>query len=75
MTDFDASTPQLNVVKKWLDSYISLDIKNAEPLLAKNFQLEWFPKPSNIPDEPKKAHTEIWGARLSVMDKLEVGSI
>ena len=25
MANFDASTPQLKVVKKWLDAYVTLD--------------------------------------------------
>ena len=75
MVNIDPSTPQLAVVKKWLESYASLDTKNTEPLLSKNFQYESFPKSSNIPDQSKETHMKIWGARLSVVNKLEVGSI
>ena len=75
MVNIDPSTPQLAVVKKWLESYASLDTKNTEPLLSKNFQYESLPKSSDIPDQSKKTHTETWGARLSLMNKFEVGSI
>ena len=75
MVNIDPSTPQLTVVKKWLESYASLDIKNTEPLLSRNFQYESLPRSSNTPDQSKEAHMKIWGARLSVVDRLEVGSI
>ena len=42
MTNSDASTPQVEVVKKWLEAYFSLDIKGVEPLLSKNYQYEAF---------------------------------
>ena len=38
MVNVDASTPQLRVVKNWLDAYTSLDTKNLEPFISKNFQ-------------------------------------
>lgn len=75
MVNFDASTPQLNVVKQWLESYASLDTKNTNRLLSKNFQYESYPRSSNNPDEPKEAHVKTWGTRLSSMNKLEVSGI
>jgi hypothetical protein len=75
MINFDASTPQLNFVKEWLESYITLDTKNTEPFLSQNYRHEMFPKSSDAPDQTKKAHVEAWGTILSSMNKLEVGSI
>jgi hypothetical protein len=75
MMNFDASTPQLNVVKEWFESYMTLDTNNTEPLLSKNFRYESFPRSSDIPDQSKKTHVEVWGARLSSIDKLEAGII
>lgn len=75
MSNLDASTPQLKVVKQWIESYITLDTNNTNPLLSKHFQFESYPRSSDIPDEPKKAHMETWGARLSTINKLEVGGI
>jgi len=72
MININPSTPQLAIVKKWLESYTSLDTKNTELLLSKDFQYESLPKSSNAPDESKKAHTEIWGERYSSMNKLEI---
>jgi hypothetical protein len=75
MVNFDASTPQLNLVKKLIESYMTLDAKNTEPLLSKNFQEELFPRSPNTPDESKKAHVEEWAAILSSMNKVEVGGV
>lgn len=75
MIDFDASTPQLNVAKKWLESYASLDTKNLDPLLSRDFQCQRFPTSSDLPDETKKTHLEAWRARLALMKKFEVGSV
>ena len=75
MINFDPSSPQLNLVKQWFESYISLDTDNTDPLLSKNFRYESFPKSSGIPDQSREEHLEIWGTRLSSMDKLDVSSI
>jgi hypothetical protein len=75
MVNFDASTPQLNLVKNWLKSHMSLDTNNTEPLLSENYRHELFPRSPDTPDESKKAHVKTWGTVLSSMNKLEVGSV
>ena len=75
MSGIDFSTPQLTLVKNWLESYATLDVKNLEPLLSKNFQGQRYPRSSDMPDETKESHLEAWEARLAVMEKVEVGSI
>ena len=75
MINFEASSPQLSLVKKWLESYISRDTKNTDPLLSKNFQYESYPKSPSTPNQSKEAHLKLWGTGLSSMTKLEVGSI
>ena len=74
MANIDLSTPQLTIVKKLLESYMSLDTKSTEPLLSKNYQCQRFPRSSELPDETKKTHLEAWGARLALVEKFEVGS-
>ena len=75
MSGINPSSPQLALVKKWLESYTSLNIKNVEPLLSKNFQVQRYPRSSDLPDETRESHLEGWEARFSVIEKGEVGSI
>lgn len=72
MANFEASTPQLSVIKKWIDAYTSLDISKVEPLLAKNYQHQSFPESTDAPDETKGEHIQKWGQILAAAAKLEV---
>jgi len=72
MTDFDASTPQLKAVKNWLDAYCTLDMKNVEPLISKNFQYQAFPETPDIPKETGKIHIERYRDIFSAASKFEV---
>ena len=71
MTNFDAS-PQLTLVKNWLDAYVSLDTKNIEPLVSKNYHYEAFPEASDVPKEAKERHLERFRGILAGTSKLEV---
>jgi hypothetical protein len=72
MSNFEASTPQLSVIKKWIDAYTSLDISKVEPLLAKNYQHQSFPESPDAPNETKGEHIQKWGEILAAAAKLEV---
>jgi len=72
MANFDTS-PQLALVKKWLDAYLSLDVKNVEPLISQNFQYEAFPEATDIPEEAKEKHIEKYREILAAGSKFEVG--
>jgi len=72
MVDFDASTPQLRAVKNWLDAFITLDMKNVEPLLSKNFQYHPFPETADISKESGGKYLERFGGALSAASKAEV---
>ena len=74
MTNFDANTPQVEVAKKCLEAYFSLDIKKVEPLLSKNYQFQAFPESANLPKETKEQHIERWKAAFGVLTKFEVGA-
>jgi len=71
MANFDTSTPQLKVVKKLLDAYVSLDMSNAEPLLSKNFQYQPFPE-TGLPKEAKGGHIQRIAGILAAVSKFEV---
>jgi hypothetical protein len=72
MANIDATTPQLQAVKKFIDAYLSLDIGNAGPLISKNYKFETFPKIDDMPVETKGTHFERYGALLSLLAKAEV---
>ena len=74
MADFDASTPQLKVIKKLMDAYLSFDMKNVESLLSKNYQYQPAPTPE-ITDLPKEAEERRVGrfkAIFSALSTVEV---
>ena len=72
MVDLDASTPQLKAAKDWVDAYCTLDMKNVEPRISKNFQFHTFPETTDIPKEAKGRHIERYREMLSAVSKLEV---
>jgi hypothetical protein len=72
MVNFDASTPQLKVVKNWIDAYLTFDIKNVEPPISKNFQYQAFPETTDLPKETKENHIERYGEILAGTSKAEV---
>ena len=73
MTNIDAKTPQLAVVKGVFDGYRTLNVmKNVLPLLAKDFNGQIFPKTPEFPDEAREEHVEKWGRIQALFAKLEV---
>ena len=72
ISNLDASTPQLKVVKDFVDAYLIPDINKAVPLASKNFTYQTFPKISDHPDEARVGHFERWGSLLSLLEKAEV---
>jgi hypothetical protein len=74
MTNIDAKTPQLTVVKGLFDGYCSLNIpKNVIPLLAKDFKFQSFPKtPGLHDDEMREEHVKKWGEIQTLYAKVEV---
>ena len=73
MTNIDAKTPQLTVVKGILEGYRTLNpVKNVLPLLAKDFKGQNFPESPELPDETGEEHVKKWGEILSLYAKLEV---
>jgi hypothetical protein len=71
MANIDATTPQLKVVKKWLDAYSSLDTDKLDPLLSRDYKHHLFPK-SITPEETKEEHIKRYEGTLSSITKLEV---
>ena len=72
MTNLDDTTPQLKLVKEWLDAYQTLDIKNIKPLTSKNYTYKTFPKTVHPPDETKEAHLERYEPIMASFAKMDV---
>ena len=70
MVDFN--TPQSKVVKELCDAYASLDIRNVEPFLSKNYGYDVLPKCTDFPSQMKEGHLQAWGGILSSLTELEV---
>jgi hypothetical protein len=50
VTNFDASTPQLKVVKEWMDTICSLETSKLAPLSARNFTYTSLPNATDMPE-------------------------
>ena len=73
MANIDASTPQLKITKSLLDAYLSLNIKEVEPFLSKDFQFQTFPKAgATMPEQPRVEHVQRFEGISAGMIKLEV---
>ena len=68
----DATTPQLKAVKSFIDAYLTLDLKNVEPLVSSDFQFQTYPKIADHPDQEKGAHFEKYGSLYALLTKVEV---
>jgi len=71
MSNLDATTPQLKVVKNLLDAYCTLDISKIEPFISKNFKFQTFPETINLPNEGREVHIQRYKGLLAAMAKLE----
>ena len=70
--NFNADTPQLEVVKNLLTSLTTLKVENIEPHVSKDFTFKTLPAHADLPDEPKEGFFKKYGQLLSLMTKLEV---
>jgi hypothetical protein len=71
MANLDANTPQMRVVKKWAETYTSLDARKLEPILSKHYKHQSFPK-SIYPDETKEEHIQRCKGYQVWLTKIEV---
>lgn len=67
--NINATTPQLKLVKKWMEGYHSLNMDNVEPHVSKNFKEQAC---FHTADEAKGEHSERYGKVLGSMTNLEV---
>ena len=72
MSNFDATTPQLSVVKNLVDAYSTFDFKNIKPFLSKDFKFQTLPKVPELPDQTMEEHIEMYAPFFSSFTKLEV---
>jgi hypothetical protein len=74
MDNFDANTPQLEVVKKWFDAIFALDVKNAALFLSKDYRYQAFPESPNLPSGAREQYIEKWNGILGGLTKFRVGA-
>ena len=75
MANIDASTPQLKVVKEWLDAITFLDISRVVPLISKDFKYQSLPHATElleIHDQARDAHVPWLKGILALITKTEV---
>jgi hypothetical protein len=72
MANIDARTPQLKVVKKWLDTLTSLDMNEVDPLISRNFTYHSFPKTIDLPEQTKEVYIQWFDVLLASITKSEV---
>ena len=71
-TTIDAKTPQLKVVKTWLDAFIVRDSSNMDAVLSRDFVYQTLPKSIGLPDEAKERHIKRFEEALTMINKFEV---
>jgi hypothetical protein len=74
MCSLNGTTPQLKAVETLIDGYCSLDMKNIEPHISKDFMFRSFPEAPNLPVGPKEQYLERFQPVISLMKKLEVSN-
>jgi len=75
MANIDASTPQLKVVKEWVDAITSRDISKFIPLISKDFKYQSLPHATElleICDQTRDAHLPWLKGLLALFTKAEV---
>jgi hypothetical protein len=72
MANFDASTPQLKVLKKIVDTVAALDMSKMDTLLCRNFKYQSFPKTIDVPEQTKGTFIQWFGGVFASMTKMEV---
>jgi hypothetical protein len=75
MTNINPTTPQLKALKDYADAIATRDLKNAEPLLAKDFTFTTSPKSADLPDLTREGFFQKFGALFALFAKVEVGTI
>jgi len=57
MVSFD--TPQSKAIKRLFDAYGTLDMKNVEPLISKDYRFESLPESTDLPVQTKESHLKM----------------
>ena len=67
----DGSTPQLRFMDRVFVAYTTCDMNNVAPFLSENFKFSSHPKMTELPEQTKQNHIDVYGplfARLAKMD-------
>lgn len=72
MTNINATTPQLQVIRRLANAITSHDVKSAEPLLSKDFTFRTLPKAADLPDLTKEEFLQKYSAVWDLFAKIEV---
>jgi len=75
MANIDASTPQLKVVKEWVDAITSLNISKVIPHISKDFTYQSLPHATElleIRDQARDAHLSWLKGLMALCTKSEV---
>lgn len=72
MSNIDAVTPQLKLVKDWICAYGSHDFGDLQTYVSRNLKFQTFPKIVELPDESVMEHMERYKLAFSFFTSLEV---
>jgi hypothetical protein len=56
MVNINANTPQLEAVQRWIDAYLSSDVRRIELLFSKDFKHQVFPKSTGRTEETREVY-------------------
>jgi len=72
MVELKASTPQLKVVKKLMDAYLSLNMNDVAPLISKNYQYEALPRCTDFPKQATGSRAGRYKEIFAMVSKVKV---
>jgi hypothetical protein len=72
MVNIDATTPQLQVLKKFIEANSTLNMDNTERFYAKDFKMQTFPKSDETPELTKEGYLQKQRAMVGGVAKAEV---
>jgi len=78
MVNIDATTPQLKVVKNWIDALISLDTSKVVPLICRNFKYQSLPHATELPEireQAKEMHIQWLEGLMASVSNLKMPEV
>jgi ketosteroid isomerase-like protein len=72
MAYLDTTSSQLKAIDEFFAAYRTRDIKNAEPLMAKDCKYKYLPDHPDLPEMTKEQHIQLYAAMVAACTGFDV---